>query len=160
MNKGLSAAVMCAVMMVVAACDDGSAGSSSSSSPSSSSSSSSPSAASSSQAPVPLPVKASSPRVVAEVRGIVAEMLGVKPADIDVSKPLSAYKADELDLVEIVMECEDKFHVSISDEAIETMIGSKDPVRALQLSATHLARLVEDAPPEKRKPADQTPSAP
>jgi acyl carrier protein len=138
--------VMCG-MAVVAGCDDRSAGSGSSSSRSSS-------------LPIQPPTTAPSTKVLAGVRKIVAEQFEMKVEDIDVNKPLSAYKADELDLVELVMECEDQFHVGISDEAIEKLAGSKEPARALQLTPAHFARAVEDAPPQKQPPADAAPAAP
>jgi acyl carrier protein len=57
------------------------------------------------------------PKVVEKVRAIAADILGVKPADIDVDVPLSKQKAaaDELDLVEIVMAIEDAFGTEIAD---------------------------------------------
>ena len=92
-------------------------------------------------------------QTLAWVRRITAEQLGVKAEELDVNKPLSAFKADELDLVELVMECEDRFQVSIPDEAIAKMVGSATPQDGLKLSIAQLAQLVEQAP---RQPTQKT----
>lgn len=57
-------------------------------------------------------------KVVDRVRAEVAKILKKDSAQIDVTKPLVAQGADELDLVEIVMAIEEAFKVEIPDSAI------------------------------------------
>ena len=52
------------------------------------------------------------------VRLEVATILKKDTAQIDVTKPLVAQGADELDIVEIVMAVEEAFNVEIPDSAI------------------------------------------
>lgn len=58
--------------------------------------------------------------VLTRVTGIVAELLNLKPEEVDVDAPLSKQKnpADELDVVEIVLTVEDAYDIEISDEEI------------------------------------------
>jgi len=61
--------------------------------------------------------------VVDRVRAEAASVLGKKADKIDVSKPLVAQGADELDIVEIVMAVEEAFKVEIPDSVIGEKIG-------------------------------------
>ncbi len=51
---------------------------------------------------------------------IVAEILSLKPEEVDVDAPLTKQKnpADELDVVEIVMGVEEAFNIEIKDEEL------------------------------------------
>ncbi|MCA1566266.1 MAG: acyl carrier protein [Acidobacteria bacterium] len=51
---------------------------------------------------------------------IVAEILSLKPGEVDVDVPLTKQKnpADELDVVEIVMGVEEAFNIEIKDEEL------------------------------------------
>jgi acyl carrier protein len=60
---------------------------------------------------------------VDRVRSEVASILGKKADEIDISKPLVAQGADELDIVEIVMAVEEAFKVEIPDSVIGEKIG-------------------------------------
>ncbi len=56
----------------------------------------------------------------ARVTKIVAEILSLKPEEVDVDAPLTKQKnpADELDVVEIVMGVEEAFNIEIKDEEL------------------------------------------
>ncbi len=57
-------------------------------------------------------------QTIERVRSEVGAILKKDSAEIDVSKPLAAQGADELDIVEIVMAVEEAFKVEIPDSAI------------------------------------------
>jgi acyl carrier protein len=58
------------------------------------------------------------------VQTVVAELLKCKPQDVAPHKTFAQLRADELDLVEAVMEVEDRLTISISDEAIFRAAGT------------------------------------
>jgi acyl carrier protein len=61
-------------------------------------------------------------KVNAEVIRIVAEQMGVKPSELKPTTHLvNDLKADDLDQVELVMEVEDTFEISIPDEDAEKL---------------------------------------
>ncbi len=89
---------------------------------------------------------------------ILGKHFGKEPEEIQRSTSLKDLGADELDLVEVVMELEEAFHVSIPDEAIEKAAGAatKDnPLKAL--TASKLAALVEDARHTPKTPVTPRP---
>src|SRR4051794_39744647 len=57
------------------------------------------------------------------VQTVVAELLKLKPEQIDPQKTFAQLKADDLDLVEATMEIEDRLKISIPDEAIVKAAG-------------------------------------
>ena len=58
--------------------------------------------------------------VVSGVTKIVAEILNLKPEEVDAEAPLAKQKnaADELDLVEMVMGVEEAYNIEIKDEEL------------------------------------------
>ena len=59
-------------------------------------------------------------KAVEEVRAILVEQLGVDPAEITVESSFQEdLNADSLDLVELIMEMEDRFKIKIPDEEAE-----------------------------------------
>jgi acyl carrier protein len=58
-----------------------------------------------------------------QVRTILAEQMGVKLEAVSSSTSLGDVGADELDFVELVMELEEKFNVSIPDDRAEQLAG-------------------------------------
>lgn len=103
----------------------------------------SPSNRGSESSPVPaatsLPTAKSNEKVVDEVRQIAAKILGRTAEEINVQAPLSTRKADELDMLEIIMSLEETFNIEIKDE--EILLDSK--VENLpSLSVNRLAEIV------------------
>jgi acyl carrier protein len=94
----------------------------------------------------PAPPKTGSPEHEEIVRAVIAELMNVDLASIDMNQPLSAppLKADELDLVEMVMELEDRLGIVIPDADLEQAAGTlgKGPV---QLTPAQLVTIVGNA---------------
>ncbi|HEX8982456.1 MAG TPA: acyl carrier protein [Ktedonobacterales bacterium] len=58
--------------------------------------------------------------ILTQLRPIIAEQLGVEESEVkDDSSFTEDLNADSLDLVEMIMSLEEKFHVQISDEDAE-----------------------------------------
>ncbi len=59
-------------------------------------------------------------RIVEKIRGIVGKQLDLNVREVDVDVPLSKQKkaADELDVVEIIMNVEEAFGIEIKDEEV------------------------------------------
>ena len=78
------------------------------------------------------------------VKEITAAQMGLDAAEIQPSTSMADLGADELDIVELVMELEEEFDVSIPDEAIENVTGSQTWVNgADKLTMEKLAEIVE-----------------
>ena len=59
-------------------------------------------------------------KAVEEIRGILVEQLGVDPGEVtEASSFQEDLNADSLDLVELIMEMEDRFKMKIPDEEAE-----------------------------------------
>ena len=59
-------------------------------------------------------------KAVEEVRAILVEQLGVDPAEVTEDSSFQEdLNADSLDLVELIMEMEDRFKIKIPDEEAE-----------------------------------------
>jgi acyl carrier protein len=65
---------------------------------------------------------------------ILVEQLGCDPRAIHPTTALTELGADSLDLVEIVMACEEDFAVNITDEEAERLTTVQDYVQLLQAS--------------------------
>ena len=64
--------------------------------------------------------------ILTQLRPIIAEQLGVDESDVKLEASFTDdLNADSLDLVEMIMSLEEKFHVQISDEDAEkiTTVG-------------------------------------
>ena len=59
-------------------------------------------------------------QIVERIRGIVAKQLDLKVQEVEVEVPLSKLKkpADELDVIEIIMNVEDEFSIEIKDDEV------------------------------------------
>ena len=74
-----------------------------------------------------LPPKVESANATAQqVCVIAAELFRVKVSDVKPTTSLADLNADQLDLVELVMELEDQFDISIPDKAITAATGGDD----------------------------------
>ena len=81
------------------------------------------------QSPVPPASSAdsqSSDSTVDRVCKITTELLGVTASSVTAATSLGDLGADELDFIELLMEIEDQFEITISDEAIENVTGTDD----------------------------------
>jgi acyl carrier protein len=77
------------------------------------------------------------------VRSVISKNLKVDPSAIEMDKPISEppLNADELDLVEIVMDLEEQLIIVVPEEALEHQLG-KGPV---QITPRQLATIVREA---------------
>lgn len=116
---------------------------------------------SSAQPQAPQPVLNTSPqpaqsaavdqKVVDEVKRIVGRVLGIDAKTIDANAPLSKLKvaADELDVVEIIMEIEESFSIGIRDDEL----GASEVSKVTNITVNELAELVD----RKQKASTTTP---
>jgi acyl carrier protein len=86
-----------------------------------------------------------SQQTVDRVRLEVAKILKKDASQIDITKPLATYGADELDVVEIVMAVEDAFKIEIPDRALDE---KPDDIRKT-LTVQKLAEIVSGQPKTK-----------
>jgi len=84
----------------------------------------------------------SSENAIDRIRAEVATILKKDSAQIDVTKPLVAQGADELDLVEIVMAVEEAFKIEIPDSAIGENVNEAGKT----LTVVKLAEIVAKQP--------------
>jgi acyl carrier protein len=90
------------------------------------------------------------------VREVIADLLKVDAEAIPMDRPISdpPLTADDLDLVEIVMELEDRLGIEIADADIEGQPGGalgKGPVRITPNQLAAVARKAPKAQQPKRK---------
>lgn len=85
------------------------------------------------------------------VRLVISENLKVAQGEIPMDKPISAppLNADELDLVELVMELEDRKGIVISDDALDRFTGTKFGKGPVQITPNQLVLLVREAPKQQ-----------
>lgn len=78
------------------------------------------------------------------VRGVISELLKVDSPAIPMDMPISErpLNADELDLVEMVMELEERQDVVISDAALQRYAGGKS---VIQITPNQLVLIVREA---------------
>jgi acyl carrier protein len=82
------------------------------------------------------------------VRAVISDLLKVDSSAIPMDKPISEppLKADDLDLVEIVMELEERQGVEISDAALERYAGGKFGKGPIRITPNQLVLIVREAP--------------
>jgi len=66
------------------------------------------------------------------VKRILAELLGLKAADLTNETSFSQMGCDSLDGAEVVMACEEEFNITITDEEGETLKTVGDLVALIQ----------------------------
>jgi acyl carrier protein len=80
---------------------------------------------------------------VAEVTGILIELMELSAEEIDPDTPLAEYGVDDLTLVELVMAVEEDCGVVISDEELLGAVGASDYTDSLsKLTVQRLAELI------------------
>jgi acyl carrier protein len=68
-------------------------------------------------------------KVTEDIRSILVEQLGVEPGEVrDEASFQEDLNADSLDLVELIMEMEDRFKLKIPDEDAEKIVTVGDAV--------------------------------
>ncbi len=71
--------------------------------------------------------------VFEKLRDIICQELAVAPESVTMDSDLRKdFDADSLDLVDIVMDIEDRFNVEIPEDSMETMTTVKDVVEYIQ----------------------------
>ena len=71
--------------------------------------------------------------IIERVQGIIAEKLSVKPADLTPQKSFTNHLgADSLDTVELIMEFEKEFGISIPDDQAEKIATVGDAITYIQ----------------------------
>jgi acyl carrier protein len=71
--------------------------------------------------------------IVADVKAIIAEQLGVKPEEVkSESSFVDDLGADSLDTVELVMALEEKFGIEIPDEDAEKMTTVGEAIKYIE----------------------------
>ena len=78
------------------------------------------------------------------VRSVISKFLKVDASAIPMDRPISdpPLKADDLDLIEIVMELEDKQGIQIPDASLDRYAGKNGPVR---ITPNQLVAIVVEA---------------
>ncbi len=67
--------------------------------------------------------------IIAKLTEIIVEMLGMDDEEISLEANIREdFDADSLDMVDIIMSCEDEFHVEIPDEVLDSLVLVKDVV--------------------------------
>ncbi|MBQ3588721.1 MAG: acyl carrier protein [Oscillospiraceae bacterium] len=67
--------------------------------------------------------------MIAKLTEIIVEMLGMDDEEISLEANIREdFDADSLDMVDIIMSCEDEFHVEIPDEVLDSLVLVKDVV--------------------------------
>lgn len=81
------------------------------------------------------------------VRDLIVEQLAVDRSKVDMNRPIGdpPLGADELDLVELIMEIEEHFDVSIPDEELEKISGAQATALPSRITPAHLVTLVKQA---------------
>ena len=59
--------------------------------------------------------------ILGKVKKVIEEQLGISESEITLDAKFEKWYAEELDVVEIVMDCEDIFNIEIPDEALEKL---------------------------------------
>lgn len=87
------------------------------------------------------------------VRKTIAAQLKSTPEAIQMNVPFREQKADDLDLVEMIMTLEEQFEVTIPDNIIEKYAGGKVGQDWSKLTPNQLVKIVEEckANPSKRR---------
>lgn len=81
---------------------------------------------------------------IERVRTIVAEQLGVPRTKVQATTTFGDLGVDDLDFVELIMELEEAFSITISDEKAEALAPAKDgPIAMNKITIEKLAAFVD-----------------
>ncbi|MBX3427314.1 MAG: acyl carrier protein [Pirellulales bacterium] len=90
--------------------------------------------------------------MLANVQSIIAKQLGLKDADVIPEMTFGGVGADDLDLVEITMEVEDRFGITISEDALVSAAGIRDTDSLCDhLTIRKFATVAEAAPKQPQE---------
>jgi acyl carrier protein len=82
---------------------------------------------------------------VDQVCKTTAELMRIDQSKIGPQTSLAELGADELDFVELVMELEDRFDISLPDETLEGMMGTNNWQQGMKnVTMAKLAAVIED----------------
>jgi acyl carrier protein len=96
------------------------------------------------QSPINNRTTSTSSATVNRVRKIVSEQMGVEIDRLSPTTSLGDLAADELDFVELIMEIEDSFSITIPDDVAEELTGNRDWQQGMRnVTIQKLANLVE-----------------
>jgi len=74
--------------------------------------------------------------IAESVKEIIVDKLGVEPSEVTPEASFADLGADALDTVELIMEFEKKFNISIPDEAAEKIVTVGDAISYLEHNLT------------------------
>jgi acyl carrier protein len=96
------------------------------------------------------PAPAKDPEEV--VRAAMSAVFKVQPSSVDMNRPLcdAPTKADDLDLVELVMEIEERLGVEIPDEKVQEFLGGQLGKVPIRITPAQLVVLAQQAKPGSR----------
>ena len=98
---------------------------------------------------------------VDQVCKITAELLGVDRSNIHAETSLGDLGADELDLVELVMELEEHFDTAIPDETVQRIMGTDNWEQGMKnVTMAKLASVIDDRRQMSQSGSAQPPRAP
>jgi len=90
--------------------------------------------------------RTSAKRTAQDVRTIIAKQLDRSPGSIHPDATFAQLGADDLDLVEIVLEVEDTLGIAIDDEKLTTAAGADDPDQLpVRLTVAEFERVVNES---------------
>lgn len=86
------------------------------------------------------------------VREVIAGVFGVDAATIPMDRPISdpPLRADDLDLIEIVMELEERLGIEVADAAVEPYLGGLPPKGPARITPNQLVSIAREAPKAKQ----------
>ncbi|WP_206107847.1 acyl carrier protein [Paludisphaera rhizosphaerae] len=90
------------------------------------------------------------------IRDLIVERLAVDRSKVDMNRPIGdpPLSADDLDLVELILDIEERFDVSIPDEELEKVTGAPAAELPSRITPAHLATLAKQAMERAGKKAE------
>jgi acyl carrier protein len=108
----------------------------------------------------PATSQSASQNTIDQVCRITAELLGVDSANVRATTSLGDLGADQLDTIELILELEEYFDVTIPDEAINNVTGDEEWQTGIdRLTMVRLAEIVDRQKRRVRCSTTPTPKA-